>query len=222
MSGFHTHMLIGAVGGLAAFKVIDHLAPAAVHFPVSVVGHIYVIPPLAVGLAAMLGSAYLALWPDIDEPGTHVSNQAIHYMWLFGALVGGIVMLTLSREVVPILAGAVVGAALGLIAGMPFLSLLRFVSGGHRRLTHSLVVGSVLFTLAAITAVVGALPIALPAFALEWGQLLHRAGDIETRGGVPLVWRYDFHLFPYVLARYGEPIAAFTALIVGSLLLLWR
>ncbi len=108
---------------------------------------------------------------------------------------------------------------------MPFLSLLRFVSGGHRRLTHSLVIGSILFTLAAFTWAIGLLPVALPAFALAWGQLLHLAGDIETRGGVPLfypVWRHDFHLFPYEIARFGEPIEGLTALAVGFLLILWR
>ncbi len=78
MSGFHTHMLIGAVGGLTAFKIVDHLDPPAIYFPVSVVGHTYVIPPVALGIGAILCSAYLVLWPDIDEPGTYVSNQAIH------------------------------------------------------------------------------------------------------------------------------------------------
>jgi membrane-bound metal-dependent hydrolase YbcI (DUF457 family) len=225
MSGFHTHMLIGAVGGLAFFKTIEHLDGAALYLPVEIAGNSIVVPPVAIGIGAIILSAYLALWPDIDEPGTHVSNQAQHFLWVLGGIIGLIVMLALSQSIILVLAGVAAGAVIGLLAGLPFLSLLRFISGGHRRLTHSLVVGAGLFILAGATYLIGMLPVALPAFALAWGQLLHLAGDVETRSGVPLFYplsRYDFHLFPYALARFGEPIAASFALMSGILFILWR
>ncbi len=225
MSGFHTHMLIGAVGGLTAFKVIDHLAPAKVYLPLTVVGRTYVVPPAAIGIGVVVASAYLALWPDIDEPGTHVSNQVLHYMWLLGGVIGMLAMLALSYSAVSILAGALQGAALGLVGGWPGLAILRLISGGHRRLTHSLVVGTALFMLGVFAYTIGMLPLALPAFALAWGQALHLAGDIETRSGIPLFYpfgRHDYHLFPYGVARFGELIAAVTALAVGVVLVWWR
>src|SRR5437868_1606375 len=92
MSGFHTHMLIGGVGGLTAFKMMEALAPTAV----TVQFGSYTLPSSVVEIGCIVVSAYLALWPDIDEPGSHISHRALQLMWLFGATVAFIFLLAAS------------------------------------------------------------------------------------------------------------------------------
>ena len=206
MSGFHTHMLIGAVGGLAAFKTVEHLDPGALTIRLGDVGSTYAVSSTVVGLGCVLVSAYLALWPDIDEPGTHISRLAPHYMWVFGAVIAFLIALTASQNSIIVWLAPLLGAVIGYALGDVFLAALRFLSGGHRRLTHSLLVGSALFAAGVVTYLTGANALALPAFALAWGQLLHLIGDVVTPGGVPLfypIWWEDFHLFPYRISRFG-------------------
>ncbi len=57
MSGFHTHMLIGAVGGLAAFKIVEHLYPGSLSIQLVNVGSMYTLPSNAVGLGFVLVSS---------------------------------------------------------------------------------------------------------------------------------------------------------------------
>src|SRR5579859_7248017 len=137
MSGFRTHMLIGAVGGLTAFRMAQAVAPATLTVWV---GN-RALPSNVIGLGCVALSAYLALWPDIDEPGSHISRIAPHYMWLFGASLALSVGVAASLSPSFLLLFTLLGA-LGMgISGGVLLAILRFISGGHRRLTHSLLVG---------------------------------------------------------------------------------
>ncbi|SRR5258706_938218 len=164
MSGFHTHMFIGAVGGLAAFKIVEHLYPGSLSIPFVNVGSMYTLPSNAVGLGFVLVSSYLALWPDIDEPGTHISRIAPHYMWVLGAVMAFLIALTAAQNSLIIWLAPLVGAIIGYFVGSVFLDVLRLLSGGHRRLTHSLLVGSILFASGAVMYMTGAKALALPAF----------------------------------------------------------
>src|SRR5258708_15799242 len=137
MSGFRTHMLIGAVGGLTGFRMAQAFAPATL----SVWVGNRAIPGNLIGLGCVGVSAYLAVWPDIDEPGSHISRMAAHYMWLFGAIMALSVGVAASLSPALLLLFTLLGA-LGMgISGGVLLAMLRFISGGHRRLTHSLLVG---------------------------------------------------------------------------------
>src|SRR5512139_1391228 len=113
MSSFHTHMLIGAVGGLAVFKITEHLAPSALSMHIDIADSTYAIPPSAIGLTAVAVSALLAVWPDIDESGSWISHQASHVMWLLGAMIGMIVAFAFTQSVIWLVAGFVAGAVIG-------------------------------------------------------------------------------------------------------------
>jgi membrane-bound metal-dependent hydrolase YbcI (DUF457 family) len=212
-------MLIGAVGGLAAYKAVEYLDPNVLNIHL---GTTYTVPSTVTGLGIILVSAYLALWPDIDEPGTHISHRAPSYMWLLGAIIGSLIAITIDKTSVFVWIAPLAGAIIGYMLGGVLIKLLRFVSGGHRRLTHSLLVGSTLFTAGAVLYWTGAKALALPEFALAWGQALHLIGDVVTPGGVPLfypIWWENIHFFPYRVSRFGEPIIAVVSLAVGFVLL---
>lgn len=214
MSGFRTHMLIGAVGGLTAFRMVQAFAPATLSIRVSN----QALPANLVGLGCVAVSGYLALWPDIDEPGSHISRVAPHYMWLFGAVMALCVGVAASLTPTALLILVACGALGVGISGGLLLALLRFMSGGHRRLTHSLLVGITLYVLAGFCFLLRIVPLGLPLFALAWGQSLHLIGDVVTPGGVPLfypLWRRNIHLFPHFFTQFGEPIIGLTALIIG-------
>ncbi len=223
MSGFHTHMLIGAVGGLATFKIVQHVAPTALSVQFSAGSSAYTVPTSVIGIGGMLVSAYLALWPDIDEPRSHISHRASHLMWLFGAAIGLMIAFAASNSALVMLLGFVLGAVVGSLTGGLVLATLRLVSGGHRRLTHSILVGTALVVLGGVLYFIGLKWLVLPALALAWGQFLHLVGDVVTPEGVPLfypLWREDIHFFPYYVSPFGEIVVAFAALFVGVAFLL--
>lgn len=216
-------MFIGAVGGLGLYRAAELVAPTAVSVHIKIAGVPYTIPPTVVGIGCVAISAYLALWPDIDEPGSHISNRARHYMWIIAGTVGLIIALALPQNGLLLGLLPLLGVVVGSMGGGLLLSLLRSLSGGHRRLTHSLVIGTALVLLAGVLYFLKLPMFTLPALALAWGQMLHLAGDVVTPRGVPLFYpfsRQDFRLLPYPVARYGEWIAAGSALVVG-LVLLW-
>jgi membrane-bound metal-dependent hydrolase YbcI (DUF457 family) len=221
MSSFHTHMLIGAVGGLAAFKIAEHLAPSALSVQINIADSAYTIPPSAIGLTVVVVSAFLALWPDIDESGSWVSHQASHVTWLLGAMTGLIVAFAFTQSAIWLVSGFVIGAVIGRIAGGLILQILRILSGGHRRMTHSLLVGAALVVAAGVMYAMGLGVLSLPPLALAWGQYLHLAGDVVTPGGVPLLypfWGRDIRILPYSIARFGELIVGCAALLFGLIL----
>jgi membrane-bound metal-dependent hydrolase YbcI (DUF457 family) len=223
MSSFHTHMLIGAVGGLAAFRIVEYLAPSALSVHVDIGASTYAIPPSAIGLTVVAVSAFLAVWPDIDESGSWISHQASHVMWLLGAMTGMIVAFAFTQSAIWLAAGFVAGAIIGRIAGGLVLQLLRILSGGHRRMTHSLLVGAALIVAAGIVYAMGLGALSLPLFGLAWGQYLHLAGDVVTPGGVPLfypLWGRDIRVLPYGIAQFGELIVFGAALLFGLILCL--
>jgi membrane-bound metal-dependent hydrolase YbcI (DUF457 family) len=221
MSGFHTHMLIGAVGGLAAYKIAEHVAPSVLAVQIDIAGSTYTIPPSALGLTCVVGSAFLALWPDIDESGSWISHRASHMMWLLGAMIGLIVAFAITQSALWLAAGFVAGAVIGRIAGGLILPIIRILSGGHRRLTHSVLVGAALIVAAGVMYAMGLEALTWPPLALAWGQYLHLAGDVVTPGGVPLLyplWGRDIRVLPYGIARFGELIVGCTALLLGLIL----
>jgi membrane-bound metal-dependent hydrolase YbcI (DUF457 family) len=139
-------------------------------------------------------------------------------MWVFGALAAFTFGVAASLPLGWLLLAICAAAVIGRITGRLLLNLLRFVSGGHRRLTHSLVLGISLFVLAGVLYGFGLPSLAFPSFAIAWGQFLHLIGDVVTPGGVPLfypLWSRNIHLFPHSFTRFGEPIIFMTALLVG-------
>lgn len=223
MSGYRTHMLIGAVGGLGAYRIAEFIDPSAVVFRLTVAGSSFVVPSLVVGLASAFVSMYMALWPDIDERGSYVSNRAPRYMWLWAAMLALCFAVSITESIGLILLIVVVGAIAGRLGVGLFLFILRVASGGHRHLTHSLVLGGALFVGSVILFFGGAIPLALPLFALAWGQLLHLVGDVVTPGGVPLFYPLsskDIHMFPYYISRHGETLIGCLSFVAG-LFFLW-
>jgi membrane-bound metal-dependent hydrolase YbcI (DUF457 family) len=221
MSGFHTHMLIGAVGGLAAYRIAEHFAPSVLSVQIDLADSTYTLPPSAIGLTVVVVSAFLAVWPDIDEQGSWISHQASHVMWLLGAMTGMIVAFAFTQSVLWLVAGFVAGAVIGRIAGGLVLQILRILSGGHRRMTHSVLVGAALIVAAGVMYALGLGVLSLPPLALAWGQYLHLAGDVVTTGGVPLLyplWGRDIRVLPYGIAQFGELIVGGVALMVGLIL----
>jgi inner membrane protein len=96
------------------------------------------------------------------------------------------------------------------------------MAGGHRRLTHSLVLSLPLVLLAVVlwsVQPVAAVGVGL----LAWGQWLHLLGDLVTPSGVPLLYPLttrDTHLLPRPLTTIGEPLIASAALLCGGWLLI--
>jgi hypothetical protein len=203
-----------------------------------------------IGFAA--ASGFLATWPDIDEPGSFISRRVRMVLALVGgvlfAIAGWMLVaqgwwidqlpLPASLEASPYLEtagpawsrnalGAIVGLFVGLIIGgwsaLLLLQGIRSLAGGHRRLTHSLVLGTGLFALAwALWFVLGAGWLALIPLALAWGQLLHVAGDVVTPSGVPLLWpliETPLRVFPRdIPGKTGEMAVALLAVGVMALL----
>jgi len=223
MSGYRTHMLIGAVGGLGAYRIAEFLAPSTVAVRLTVGSSAVVVPSLVVGLTSALVSAYMALWPDIDERGSYVSNRAPRYMWLWAGMLALCFAVSVTQSILFILVICLAGAIAGRIGVGLFLYILRIASGGHRHLTHSLVLGFALFIGSGVLYVSGLPAMALPAFALAWGQMMHLVGDMVTPGGVPLFYPLssrDIHLFPYAISRHGELLIACFSFVAG-IFFLW-
>jgi membrane-bound metal-dependent hydrolase YbcI (DUF457 family) len=228
MSGYATHLLIGAVGGLALTRLLPDAALPSASAAVPLLEH----TPEGV---VVLTSAFAASWPDIDEPGSFVSRRV---RWTITILTGLLLALVglmafpsvpmpgnLPSAIKPAL-GAAAGIALGMgligpLLGMEVLRLIRTMAGGHRRLTHALVLSLPLALLAMLLWSVQ--PVAAVAVGLlAWGQWLHLLGDLVTPSGVPLLYPLttrDTHLLPRPLTTIGEPLIASAALLCGGWLL---
>ena len=233
MSSYRTHALIGAVGGLGLARVLDML-PHGAAISQTVIGHIgvqgVVVPPGAASVlitaGLVVGSAFLALVSDIDEPGSWVARRARTVIALACAPLFGAVGFSLASSgtihLQPIIV-AVLGALVGLgfvgpLLGYLIVRLIRTGAGGHRRLTHSLLLGGALALTAAGLWFAGLRAWAIIPAALTWGILLHDLGDVGTPAGLPLLYPMStitIHALPRPLRPYGEPIAAVIALIVG-------
>jgi len=220
MSGFHTHMLIGGVAGLALFRALPLFGGGAA------LGISPIITQQAGGatlaLPLIILSALLATVPDIDEPGSFIARRVHTVVTLAG--VGLAAFTAYAAQFAPLLwvLAGVAGAVIGSLAGYVLLRLIRRSAGGHRRFTHSLVLagGLALAACGLWLAHFGAWAI-IPG-ALAWGIIMHDLGDVVTVAGVPLLYplsRQSFRILPEPISRFGEPLAALAASVVGLMLL---
>jgi membrane-bound metal-dependent hydrolase YbcI (DUF457 family) len=236
MSGIQTHMLIGMAGGLALTQVLrvpvvcetmDLCAPAGP-------------PGILRDAGVVVASAFLASWPDIDEPNSFISRRV---RWTTSIVVGLLLALAgtqvsnpifaLPNSIPPILHSAIYGllgfiiglALLGPWLGQMLLTTIRESAGGHRRLTHSLLISIPLLLISSGLWWFGLTIPAIILSAIAWGQILHLIGDVVTPAGVPLFWplfKQDFHALPRPLATIGEPLAAVAAVSSIALIVLVR
>lgn len=224
MSSFQTHMLIGAVGGLALIQAADGVAPGFV------AGLLPGQPRLSAEILVVAVSAISATVPDIDEPGSWLSRRVQGVITLAGLLGGGAVGLRLSERYAAELGMswsavfalcAIAGAALGSLLGWLLLRLIRAGAGGHRAGTHSVFFGGAMLLAAAVLHLVGVASLVALPLILAWGWALHIVGDVVTPAGWrPLSPASDWTLrLPRSVARYGEALVATAAVIVGWLLL---
>jgi|GEM_PF-958819 len=230
MSGFATHMLIGAAGGMTLAAVAG--------------GNEWCLEPhclasMSRGGGLVMGSMVLATLPDIDEPNSWIGQRV---KWTT-TVVTGIVLAVLAWLVtaalvesdsppgfladwleemptwafyIPVVgAGLLFGMALiGPYLGTLLLATIRSAAGGHRRLTHSFVLGFPLLVLSTLLMIVNQPLIAVVPAAMAWGQFLHIIGDVVTPSGVPLAWplsKKDVHILPKTLRPTGEMIIGFAA-----------
>jgi membrane-bound metal-dependent hydrolase YbcI (DUF457 family) len=224
VSGFRTHMLIGAVGGLALVTAANHLAP-------STIGSLLPGQPRLYAEALIISaSAVAATLPDIDEPGSWLSRRVHTALALLGLIIGGAIGLDnrssgalaglgLSWTVFFMLCLGV-GLFIGSVAGWALLRLIRAGAGGHRAGTHSVFFGGGLVLLAVVLQLAGKHTLALAASTLAWGWALHLVGDVVT----PYGWRpfspvSDFSLrLPRPIAHHGERMVVVAAVLVAALL----
>jgi hypothetical protein len=226
MSRCGTHLLIGAVGGLALLQAHQGTMPA--------------LPPNLEPLILIGGSALLATWPDIDEPRSWIGRRMRGAIatctallsalagWMWGTTAGAALPMPLAD--IPPWMRPLAGAGLGVIIGglllgpwlaYELVAALQVLCGGHRRLTHSLLTSVLLGGLGLSLAAGGHSAPAVVLLALLWGQLLHLAGDIVTPGGVPLFWPASRRAWglPTSLALWGELSIGLIALGIGFWLL---
>jgi membrane-bound metal-dependent hydrolase YbcI (DUF457 family) len=160
------------------------------------------------------------LLPDLDEPGSTISNAP--------RILGGMARRLLRRAtrhtplwLLGVLAGLLVGfvAMVLNVVSRTLSSLVRLVAGGHREGSHWLPVWAVLSAVAyAMTA-----PLLGPWAAVGFcaGYLSHLASDGCTRAGIPLVpyTAVRLHLLPPLLrirtGSAGETV--FTATYIVAL-----
>lgn len=221
-------MLIGAVGGLGLATWLEQTQALPLPTGVFQLGSPSV-PLGLMGAGIVLGSAVGSLWCDIDEPGSWISRRVKSAVALVAAPLTGVVgyalavqgRVTLRPEVAAVI-GILLGAlVLGPLLGWLLLRLIRIGAGGHRRLTHSLVVGGLLAALAVVLWRGGQPIWAIVPAALVWFQVLHLIGDVVTVAGVPLLYPFstrDVGL-PRPFAVVGEALITVIALFVGSWLL---
>lgn len=215
MSSFQTHMLVGAVGGLVLARA---LAPLGIAPPV---GAGTLISQLGTSLPLVLLSALLATVPDIDEPGSFIARRARAVLTLTGMGLAGYA--AFAAQIAPVLTLLVLvgGALVGHVVGVGALRLIRHGAGGHRRLTHSLVLA-----LAFAVAAYGlwraqAHAWALVPAGLAWAIVIHDVADVVTPAGVPLLYPFSgrsVRVLPEPICRMGEPLVAAGAIIVAVLL----
>lgn len=218
----------GLVGGLALSRALERLgiSPAlgldgSIAHALGAAGH-YLAILASSGLPLSVLSALLATVPDIDEPGSFIARRAHAVITLTGVgLAGGVAALAKLSPTIWLLA-LLVGALLGRLAGYVALRLIRRAAGGHRRLTHSLVLTGMLALAAGGLWRCGLGAWALIPAGLAWAILIHDLGDLVTPAGVPLLYpfsRTSFHLLPAPICRVGEPLVALAASVGGLLLL---
>ena len=218
MSGFQTHALVGVVGGLALASALERLRPELLAQVAQSAGQSAAL----VGGGMIALSGLLALWPDIDEPGSWIGRRVQAFVTLLGIGLGLALPVVRGLPFWMIGAGAIIGMIVGWLAGMLLLRSIRLGAGGHRRLTHSFVLSLPLALVAVYGAGQGWGAWALLPAALAWGQWLHILADIVTPGGVPVLFPFsdrDLRILPEPVCRFGEPLIALAALGLGWLLI---
>ena len=205
-----THLFYGTTAGVLAAVLFVH-------------------PERPLGLVeAVLFGAAGGLLPDLDEPGSTISNSP--------RILGGLARRAMRRATGGTalrLLGVVAGAIVLLIAQLlnavsrALSWTVRLVSGGHREGTHWLPVGAGLSIAVAAVTVPWLGPTAAIAFAA--GYLSHLVGDGCTRSGIPLVpvSGSRLHFLPRLLrvrtGTVGETVAnvAYGVVLVAVAYLLW-
>lgn len=199
VSGYLTHMAVGAAGGAVLVRVAPELIPGN---------------PAVLAVAVPLASALAATWPDLDHPEAWASRRV---WWVTGGA-GSVAAFVIAQAMAPdgpaaMAALLILGALLGVGLGAMLLSALRVAAGGHRGGTHGLIAPGLLLGMAAL---VGP-PWAWLPLLLAWGWLLHVLADVVTPGG----WRPLAPFpgpalrLPRGLAQHGETVvggAAFTVM----------
>ncbi len=200
-----THLFYGVTAGALAAAALAHALGTGEALP------------LAEGLAAgVIGG----LLPDLDEPGSMISNAPR----ILGAMAHRLLRrATRGTLLAPL--GALAGLIVGLVAGILNVAsrllsrLVRIVAGGHREGSHwfpiwiGLSAGVYLLTVKPLG------PWLAAGFCA--GYLSHLAGDGCTKAGIPLIPRtaLRLHLLPKVLrVRTGGPSeTVFTFLYAAAL-----
>lgn len=223
MSGYRTHMLIGGVGGLAAYRLLDRFQPDLANLRVEAFHESIEIPQLVIAAAFVVLAAYLALWPDIDEPGSKIS--ILFRFWLPPCVGAWVVISSLwvGSDPTAVAVAAILATIGAIIMSAPILAIIHQLAGGHRRLTHSLILGLGLLAITVVLELTGQQIIGLPFGLLGFGLLLHLLGDIVTPGGVPIFYplsKWEFHALPAATAEFGEPLIACLMLAFGAALIL--
>ena len=169
---------------------------------------------------AGVGGGIGGLLPDLDEPGSTISNAP--------RIVGRIARRLLRRATArtPLrLLGALAGLLIGIVATLLNVAsrtlswLVRLIAGGHRESSHWLPVWAVLSAVAYAATAPPLGPWAAVGFCA--GYLSHLAGDGCTRAGLPLLpyTAARLHLLPRVLrvrtGSAGESV--FTAAYIVAL-----
>lgn len=212
MSSFSTHALIGGCAGAIAGIGLerfqpDLLATAADSIPGGT--------PAMAQLALVAVSAVVALIPDIDEPGSWISRRTVAVIALAGMALGALAGSLFS--LVWLIVGIGIGAVVGSLLGAALVRGIRLAAGGHRRLTHSLVLAAAFVALGiGVMTTVDPRWAVIP-FALAWGIVMHDLGDVVTPAGVPLLYPLsskDVRLLPEPICRAGEFIAGATAVLL--------
>lgn len=218
MSSFQTHMLVGSVSGLAIVRALE-LDLVYPHDAKTSLAYLIIA-----------SSAFLATLPDIDEPRSWISRRVYGVIALMTMLVACTASLyaviykpTVIRAIawspwIIVFVSTMIGAVVGSVLGWFVLRIIRTMSGGHRRLTHSFVVACILAiaSYALWITTTHTLLSLLPAL-LGYAIVVHVLADVVTPAGVPLFYPISTRRFglPYPLSKFGEVIIFMTATVVG-------
>jgi membrane-bound metal-dependent hydrolase YbcI (DUF457 family) len=199
VSGYLTHMAVGAAGGAVLVRLAPELVPG---------------DPAVLAMAVPAASALAATWPDLDHPEAWASRRV---WWVTGGAGAVVTVLGVLPTLDPqppasVAALLVMGALLGVGIGGLILDALRLIASGHRGGTHGLIAPAALLLVAVL---MGGPWAALPLL-LAWGWLLHVLADVVTPGG----WRPlapfpgPVLRLPRGLAKHGETLIGCAALTV--------
>jgi membrane-bound metal-dependent hydrolase YbcI (DUF457 family) len=218
MSSGPTHLLIGGVAGLALVRLAPAVVPPALAQLVG--GNVVVRDLVVVALSAMLAS-----WPDIDMPGSWIARRVGIAASLLGLVLGFLAGLRSDVPGVPLrgvallAVASLVGLFVGALVGRLIPRGVQLAAGGHRGLTHSLLVGAILGVAGLALDRQGLPVLGVVPLALAWGLVCHVVGDVVTPAGIkPLLPVSDWTL-RLPLGRFGEPIIALVAIVVGWVLI---